>query len=351
MRREFSAALDLVRLCAASAVFIGHLGKPEFGGAQFAAIGAHGRSAVVVFFVLSGFVIAWTARREATAMNYVVARGARIYSVAVPALILTYLLDVSTGNISYQHLAPWKYVPLFLSFTTDFWFLNESAFSNVPWWSLCYEVWFYVVFGIVFFGRGVVRWIAAAVCLAIMGPRLWLLFPIWLMGVAIHRAPKLPHARFALAAAVFGLVALKLSGIEDVLNNGIDALMLGFAKSHLRYSQYFVGDFLFGSLIALMIWALRDSNLDLLGRFKTTIAVPASISFSIYLTHEPLLRALSHLFPRNPLAIGGATLFCVVIFGVVFERHKQVARRVILKLLAPLPIWGAQVLPARPDTA
>ena len=89
-------------------------------------------SAVVVFFVLSGYLIAWTAQRDKSAVDYLINRAARIYSVALPALVLTYLLDIATGTITYQTLQPWKYAPLSLAFATDFWFLNEGAFSNVP---------------------------------------------------------------------------------------------------------------------------------------------------------------------------------------------------------------------------
>jgi hypothetical protein len=52
--------------------------------------------------------------------------------VAIPALALTFMLDLATGQVDYQHAQPWKYVPLFLTFTTDWWFLAEDAFSNMP---------------------------------------------------------------------------------------------------------------------------------------------------------------------------------------------------------------------------
>ena len=342
MRREFSASLDFIRLAAASVVFLGHLHTKPFGSEAFAAIGAEAHSAVVVFFVLSGFVISWAAKRDGTAANYIVGRAARIYSVAVPALVLTYLLDVSIGHIGYQHLQPWKYVPLYLSFTTDFWFLNETAFSNGPWWSLCYEVWYYVVFGIIFFGSGRWKWIAAGACLALMGPRLWLLFPIWLSGAALHRVPRLPHARLVLVAALMGIVALKLTGLETLLNGRVDLMLGGFAKAHLRYSQFFAGDYLFAGLVALVIWSLRDAELDLFGRVQGAVAAMASISFSLYLTHLPLMYAFSHVFHRNIVMIALASLTAAALFGMVFERNKRIARALILKVLAPFPMWRAQ---------
>jgi hypothetical protein len=49
-----------------------------------------------------------------------------------------------------------------------------------------------------------------------------------------------------------------------------------------------------------------------------------------------LLLALGKAFPDNPLAIGAATLACVVVFGVVFERNKAGVRYIAAKLLSPL---------------
>jgi peptidoglycan/LPS O-acetylase OafA/YrhL len=333
VRRDFSAFLDLVRLSAALVVFLSHLSR--FGGETLAFFGPLGHSAVVVFFVLSGYVIAWAARRDGNPVDYATNRAARIYSVALPALALTFVLDVATGNTNYQHAEPWKYLPLFLTFTTDWWFLNEDAFSNIPYWSLSYEVWYYVAFGVCFFGRGQKRFALAAAVLAMAGPRLWLLFPIWLLGAALHRAPAARHPRSLLAAAAVGMVVLKASGIDVALNDGFDAVLGGFAQEHLRYSQYVVGDYLFAGLVALAILAARDSNLTVLERCRRPIAAAASVTFSLYLVHFPLLLALDKAFPDNPLAIGAATLACAVVFAVMFERKKAAARRIVAGLLSP----------------
>jgi peptidoglycan/LPS O-acetylase OafA/YrhL len=151
---DLSAFIDLLRLSAAAVVFLAHLSSFDAGGRSLPVTGTLAHSAVVVFFVISGYVIASAARRDGSAAGYAVSRAARIYSVALPALALTFILDVATGNTSYQHAQPWKYLPLFLGFATDWWFLTENAFSNVPYWSLSYEVWYYVIFGIALFARG-----------------------------------------------------------------------------------------------------------------------------------------------------------------------------------------------------
>jgi len=333
VRRDFSAFLNLLRLSAALVVFLSHLSR--FGGEALAPFAPLGHSAVIVFFVLSGYVIAWAAHRDGNPVDYATNRAARIYSVALPALALTFALDLAAGNTNYQHAEPWKYLPLFLTFTTDWWFLNEDAFSNIPYWSLSYEVWYYVAFGICFFGRGPKRFALAGAVLAAAVAALWLLFPVWLLGAALHRAPVVPCPRFLLAAAAVGMIALKASGIDVALNDIFDTALGDFAKEYLRYSQYILGDYLLAGFVALAILAARGANLTALGRCYGPIAAAASVTFSLYLVHYPLLLALDRAFPDNPLAIGAATLACVVAFGVAFERNKAAARYIVAMILSP----------------
>src|SRR3954463_4446455 len=93
MKRDLSAFLDLTRILAASAVFLGHLSSPQLGGEMLSVFGHERHSAVIVFFVLSGFVIAWAAERDGSVREYIINRATRIYSVALPALALTWAID------------------------------------------------------------------------------------------------------------------------------------------------------------------------------------------------------------------------------------------------------------------
>ncbi|MFM8331498.1 MAG: acyltransferase family protein [Candidatus Methylumidiphilus sp.] len=58
MSPALSAYLDAVRLTAALMVFAHHASYPRFGGEWIAALAGYGHESVVVFFMLSGFVIA-----------------------------------------------------------------------------------------------------------------------------------------------------------------------------------------------------------------------------------------------------------------------------------------------------
>jgi len=344
MKRDLSAFLDLTRTLAALTVFLAHLSKPQFGGAPLSVFGELSHSAVIVFFVLSGFVISWAAERDGGAREYVLNRASRIYSVALPALALTWVTDnflilhyPGTINPIYQYEAVWKYLPLFLTFSSDFWFLSEDAFSNIPYWSLCYEVWYYVVFGALVFGRGFRRRGIAIPCLLMMGPRLWLLWPIWLAGAYIHRLPPLPRgtSRVLLFLSLSGLAALKASGIEDFLNSFVDQVTGGFATAHLRYSQFFLGDYLVTVFIAGAIHAARGADMAFLVGVRKPIAAAASISFSMYLLHYPLFIFFGALFPHQVFTIGLLTLCVIIVFGVTFERNKALLKGALAALWPP----------------
>ena len=85
--------LDLVRFVAACLVYLYHSNQ-RWLIADILPASNYGHSSVIVFFVLSGFVIAYiTDTREKQFPIYSASRISRIYSVAFPAIFLTILLD------------------------------------------------------------------------------------------------------------------------------------------------------------------------------------------------------------------------------------------------------------------
>jgi peptidoglycan/LPS O-acetylase OafA/YrhL len=100
-----------------------------------------GHEAVVIFFVLCGFVIAFVAdTRETDFRGFMVARGARIFSVAIPAIILTALLDYA-GLYIHEAVYPegyraWDYTAVRVItsslFLNEIWTLGIQLFTNVP---------------------------------------------------------------------------------------------------------------------------------------------------------------------------------------------------------------------------
>ncbi|MDP9127680.1 MAG: acyltransferase family protein, partial [Pseudomonadota bacterium] len=199
--------IDLLRVLAAFIVFLGHLTWTKFSDLPW--ITGHG--AVMIFFVISGYVIALTTDiKDATLRQYAVARLARLYSVVLPALLLTYVAD-SIGmrfNAALYDGEPHDHALFRLlsaaTYTCQLWFLNINPLSNMPYWSLPYEFIFYVMWGVYFYLRGKTRVLLLAGVALIAGPKILMYLPIWLIGVAAYRLRRISLNR---QDAGFGLLA------------------------------------------------------------------------------------------------------------------------------------------------
>jgi peptidoglycan/LPS O-acetylase OafA/YrhL len=345
----FSTYLDLLRLAAALVVFLDHWGQPAFTGSGHAWFAPYGHLAVIVFFVLSGYLITAVAvERETSLRVFVASRAARIYSVALPALALTAAIDLillahgqGAQVPDYQYAAPAKYLALFLGFGTELWFVHEDAFSNVPYWSLSYEVWYYALFAAALYGQGRGRLLLIAGLALLVGPRLWLLLPVWALGSGVyrlHRRIALPPgpARWAFAGTLLAIVALKAAHLDDLMNAQASRVIgdwLGpAAMPLLRYSRYFLGDWLFAALLAANLFAARFAAPDL-GAIGRAIRYFAGFTFTAYLMHYPLLELLAGLFAPSPALLAAGVLGAVWVLALGTERQKTRLRRLIVAAL------------------
>ena len=197
MTNALSFYLDGLRFGAAFTVFLAHYSVQRISGGFFWPSFAYGHTAVLVFFVLSGFVIAWvTETRERSLGEYVLSRAARLYSVIIPAFIITAVVnhlgeavdpqlyaEVRSGVTSHPVLD----YALSAVFLGQSWTLDLLPGSNVPFWSLDYEVWYYVIFAVGVFLHGRYRIAALGAAALLAGPKILVLLPVWLMGVAAWR--------------------------------------------------------------------------------------------------------------------------------------------------------------------
>jgi len=80
-------------------------------------------------------------------------------------------------------------------------FLSQSGAAygpvwNPPYWSLCYEVWYYALFGAAVYLPPARRMLWLVLLAAIAGPRILLLLPVWLAGVWLAWATVLSDHSF-----------------------------------------------------------------------------------------------------------------------------------------------------------
>jgi peptidoglycan/LPS O-acetylase OafA/YrhL len=219
MNPKFSTYLDFVRFTAALTVFLGHASGKLWTGSFLWPLGQFGDTCVVVFFVLSGFVIAYVCDvKERTWQVYCANRVARLWSVVLPALLLTLLIDFAGVRIAPQLYLdqPWyggDHVGLrYLASTfmlQEIWHIKYVPGINQPFWSLSYEAFYYLLFGLTLFLKSPIKWVLMLIILAIAGPLIAALFPIWIIGYGIYHFTKRYTPSIAVSVVLF-LVGLAM---------------------------------------------------------------------------------------------------------------------------------------------
>ncbi|MCW1428605.1 acyltransferase family protein [Novosphingobium sp. JCM 18896] len=351
--QPLSVALDLVRALAALAVLIGHavqLGHYD-GYYPFSTQFQH--NAVIVFFVLSGLVItasvdrAQSASRPQTLASYAVARAARILPVALPALAISLavmLLDaliLPTAIFGEDAVgvpaSEWLFALLFLSES------YQTAFApNPPYWSLCYEVWFYALFAVATFLGGWQRLFWLAVLGALAGPNVLLLFPVWLVGVGLARLPIARRVPVWLGAAFVMLAVVALFAMP-MISRPIYGAIESTVPWRMGFSILAITDLLLGLALALGFAGLRGLTLNH-GAWFTRIAPPvryaANMSFSLYLLHWPLLKLLRVLREPENGPLGFALVLAVIlvasaVFATLTEHHTPRFKALLERIVRP----------------
>ncbi|MFC5479244.1 acyltransferase family protein [Massilia suwonensis] len=352
MPRPFSLYLDLCRFLAAVLVVVSHIvpyGVIAAGSANWWL--NLGRESVVLFFVLSGFVIAYTTeRRKAGLRDYCIARATRIYSVALPLVLLAFALAAvlvlsgraNLGNY-YQLAKPWLYLPLHLLFMGELWTISEPPPLLAPYWSLGYEVWYYVLFGAAFYLRGKRRIIVLGALLLLVGPKLWLLLPVWCAGVWLWHRQK-THA-IARPLALFGWWAT-LALLAGFKMSGMDTSLRMFALSAwplpdvpLKSADRFLADYLVCVLVVANFLCARSLGFIALLRIERPVRRLASYTFTLYLVHALVMRVWL-VFHPDRTDLGGVALLvvliiaCTWIVGQLTEHRKAWWERVFVRLAA-----------------
>ncbi|HEX4155484.1 MAG TPA: acyltransferase family protein [Acidobacteriaceae bacterium] len=374
--RNASVLLDIIRFAAAFAVAATHL--PVFVIGPRLLPPQSGNAAVCVFFVLSGFVIRFvTVSRVCTAREYWIDRGSRIYSVVVPALLLTIFFEGAAQLFhpaAFHHFAEpyqWSFVPgqlaSNLTFTTGYWGYGATPLSNGPFWSLTFECVYYVLYGLLRYTRRL-RWFLVPLILLMVGPSIALLFPVWLLGVLLYDVYNRLHARRAgiaisgvlcflavAAAAIFRHPIVHFLTITDVTQRRIAAahlaasLPLGRHLFHeasvpwldrLSISFYFTGTVL--AFVLLFLLLSLDRYVPNMPRpAAARIRTVADSTFTLYLLHAPFFVLVFTLLghPAPSWLLGGIIFAAAIVLSVVlaiqFDALKNWMRSVLRRRFVP----------------
>ena len=300
MKLSLSIYLDIIRVCAASIVFLSHFSQDRFSGDYFNVFNGIGHDAVIVFFLLSGYVISYIADvKEKKFDQYLTARLGRLYSVILPALFITIGLDfIGTylnpdfySGVSGNSNPIYRFMMNFFNLQ-QLWFLNIRPLSNGPFWSISYEFWYYIIFAaFTFLPPKFKPYIVCTLCIA-AGPPIMILFPIWLTGAVLYRFHKNSHLDSKIAVVFFTIGSM---GTFSLILAGGRNLFPVF--ENLNMAKFFLYDWTLGALIALNILSI-NYLFGHYGRLRnifenTKVQIPvrhlSGMTFSLYLFHYPII--------------------------------------------------------------
>ena len=352
MSAAFSLYLDLVRFGAALLVCLFHSSRIAPGQNVLMALGPE---AVIVFFVLSGYVIAYVAEtKERTLRQYFISRIARIGSVAIPAIFTTGLVDF----IGYHHFPdaypaafqawslPLVRVASSVLFLDQIWLVSIQLFSNVPYWSLNYEIWYYIGFACLMYAdRGRRWWLFLAVCVFV-GPKIMVLMPIWWLGAWLYRSRRLrliTPGQGAILLAISGAAMFFYLDIRHLLAEQSAAITGAWLYEQLNFSKNFLSYYYVAFAVALHFLGIR-ALAPAIGRVllpaRRPIRYVSSCTFTLYLMHQPLLFFYTAIFRatevniENYMLVLAATLATSFILATLTEHKKDVWRK------GAATLWG-----------
>lgn len=344
MNKNFSAYLDIIRFSAALMVFLGHASTGYMTGGLFWQLAIYGDTCVIIFFVLSGFVIAYVVdAKDDNWQIYASNRASRLWSVVLPALALTFIIDLFGVRIAPAiYNGPW--------FTPDDPLLRYAASAmmmqeiwhvwlvpgvNNPFWSLTYEAVYYAIFGVVMFSESRAKWWIVGIMLIASGPVIAALAPVWAFGYVAYRITKRHTLSKVTSAFLFfaGAALLIASPKLRMILNTFDLPVMG----QPILGRYFDAVSIFLHLIGAH--GLIGSSIKFPSSLRSAISSVAAVTFVLYLFHRPLIQFFTYAGPadqsswqRRVILIGGTLAICFVALPVCEWLRRYLQHRIFALL-------------------
>ncbi len=344
---RFGAALQVLIVHARFFTFVeyGQLdpaSKSKFATLWFA-LTRTGLESVLVFFVLSGFlvggkVIERVANGTFDARSYIIDRFSRIYTPLVPALLFALLVDLFFKSSPRAG----EYIGNLFSLQGVF---VDPVHTIGSIWSLSYEVWFYILagsLGVVLLNRlrpsrgALLLLLASLIIFGQLGASL--LF-CWVLGALVYLFPR---KDFSKVEAVSGIVLFLAGMVMIQISLSSRSLSL---LSHPIIGP--MGQIILSSGITLLIRNLCTitTSPGSQSSFARIGSAMAAFSYTLYLIHYPVMIALQRMgyARQTTISIGNLGLFvmriavCLLVsygFYLVFERNTPIIRRFLRDRLA-----------------
>lgn len=287
-----------------------------------------GHQAVIVFFVISGYLVGGGVLGKCNKFDfkeYMISRGVRLYVVLIPALALTFVLDIGIYILNPEILSG-EYFKIFHSgasapiengiyaLVINLMFLQDIVGpifgSNTPLWSLAYEFQYYLMFPALLiligrFKRSFYRRLSTVLIFLLMAYfyeyHLFVYFPIWILGAVTSQFPRNKfNYRWAIISSILFGVALLYPKLQYFRLNAI------------------INDYILAVSVAFLIYSMKSLRRRFLNKQVTFLA---DISYTIYLIHFPIVLYISAVMKYNSNLlpdIVSYTIYCSWLIIITF---------------------------------
>jgi peptidoglycan/LPS O-acetylase OafA/YrhL len=259
-----------------------------------------GHQAVIVFFVLSGYLISGSVLKKTEAgkfnfRQYLIDRVSRIYTVLVIALLITVVLDRLGNALDINGIYAHKvhFVALnysvnersgFIYFVTSLFMLQNIVCpplgSNSPLWSLNYEFFYYLLF--------------PCLCIPVLSffnkrqktPAIWLYITAGLSLIFLLPAEISSYFLLWLLGMLPVFLNIRLTLVKYLLPVLLIGFLIGGKMYHIEMPAFYY-DFITGILFSFWLCCFDDIKKE--GAFYKYNKHLASFSYTLYLVHFPFI--------------------------------------------------------------
>ena len=354
--KTFSLQLESLRGLSAIVVLFSHAFQ-AFVAPQdvtlYSIVRLLGQSAVMMFFVLSGFLIGHSIQKNIQKNQlfsikiYTMQRCKRILPPFLFALFWMLLLYALAPYFFATQSHSFEIIPaLMLRTAYDFslhelvgsvFFVNEfltpTLSANAPLWSLSYEVWFYVLAGLMAMWQSTfarIGFVITLLILSVLNLQFLVYFGVWLLAFAFsfdQVRSYLDAKSLKIIQWIFGIFALCIAMYDAYQFFVIDQVKTYQANLFTMFNACI------GLVFAIFLLQLYQKQRT----FQPIWASSARFSYTLYVTHFPILLFAMGVFPQSymrsiwtsMLAVILSMLICIVFawFMAKFLEPKQLLQQ------------------------
>src|SRR6185437_10745947 len=351
-KNDTSVMLDLLRATAAQMVCVGHALSFFASNLRPTSLPYMQNVGVLLFFLISGFLITYTLVERSKAPNYsfghfFIERFARIYSGLIPALVLIAIIDGAvvalTGDPTVLRFYTFKTMVANIFMLEGYQgvfpdIFQWSAFGSAsPLWTLGIEWQIYLFVGAlffmarnlrsapflipiaVFFGQTPIHFLFGAFQVDGVGKGL---FALWLGGSLIYLALRSSTPNFTLGMIV------GIGGIAGFV-------MTAHPGAEYNFKLYpFLAAVFFG-----LVAATQSTHLLASSKIERPIRFFADYSFSLYLVHHTIMYAFWTISSvRGMGAFAGSVIVsnivAIVLANIGEKNHRKMAKSLTARMLS-----------------